>query len=95
MLNPPHRAAALAALLVLSIPSAPASADERDDFLAGRTRACPRCDLAGANFKRRDLTNADLTGANLKDANFHDARLIGAKLAGAELCGREPQQGQS
>src|SRR5262245_17421146 len=23
-------------------------ADQRDDFLAGRTRDCPRCDLAGA-----------------------------------------------
>ena len=76
-------AAALIALAALS--SNPAHGDQRADFLAGRTRECPRCDLAGMNFKRRDLSGADLTGANLREANFHDARLTGARLAGANL----------
>src|SRR5262245_26205848 len=66
---------------------AAARADQREDFLAGRARDCPRCDLSGQTFKRRDLSNADLTGANLKDANLHDTRLVGAKLGGADLTG--------
>src|SRR5690242_3037355 len=69
-------AAALIALATFS--SNPAHGDQRADFLAGRTRECPRCDLAGMNFKRRDLSGADLTGANLREANFHDAKLTGA-----------------
>ena len=62
----------LAACLILlaALSSTPAQADQRADFLAGRTRECPRCDLAGGNFKRRDLSGADLTGANLKDTIF-------------------------
>jgi uncharacterized protein YjbI with pentapeptide repeats len=80
-----HRliAAFLAAAIAAS--SAGAWADQRDDFLAGHTRGGGGCDLAGANFKRRDLSGANLAGANLKDANFHDARLTGATLAGADL----------
>src|ERR1041384_1804918 len=42
-------------------------ADQREQFLAGKTRDCPRCDLSGQNFKRRDLSGADLTGANLNN----------------------------
>jgi uncharacterized protein YjbI with pentapeptide repeats len=76
---------ACAALLAIAAQTPIAHADQRDDFLAGRTRACPRCDLSGENFKRRDLANADLTGASLKEANLHDARLTGARLAGADL----------
>src|ERR1700730_11098210 len=74
----------LAAVVAVLLP-APAWADQRADFLAGRSKICRDCDLAGANFKRRDLTGADLTGANLQHANLHDARLTGAKLAGADL----------
>src|ERR1700694_4704891 len=74
------RRVALAALLATAVQTTIVRADQREDFLAGRTRECPRCDLAGANFKRRDLTGADLTGANLKDANLHDARLAGGRL---------------
>src|ERR1044071_7512435 len=66
-------------ILLAALSSTPAHADQRADFLAGRTRECPRCDLAGGNFKRRDLSGADLTGAILKDTNFHDARLAGAR----------------
>jgi Pentapeptide repeats (8 copies) len=76
---------ALAAAIVY--PLVGARADQREDFLAGRVKECPGCDLSGANFKRRDLTGANLAGANLRDANFHDARLIGAKLAGADFSG--------
>jgi uncharacterized protein YjbI with pentapeptide repeats len=77
-----------ACLIVLAaLSSTLAHADQRADFLAGSTRECQRCDLAGVNFKRRDLSGVDLTGANLKDANFHDARLAGARLAGADLTG--------
>jgi uncharacterized protein YjbI with pentapeptide repeats len=80
--------AALGVTLASAILScALAQANPRNEFLAGRSRDCPRCDLAGMNFKRRDLGGADLTGANLKQANLHDARLAGARLAGANLTG--------
>src|SRR2546428_12127537 len=75
--------AVLGSVLAMAWHVTAAHADQREDFLAGRTRECPRCDLSGLNFKRRDLSGADLAGANLKDANFHDARLAGARLAGA------------
>src|SRR5689334_20171900 len=77
----------IAILFATVLVAGSARADQRDDFLAGKTRNCPRCDLSGQNFKRRDLANADLTGANLKDANFHDARLTNARLGGADLNG--------
>src|SRR5262249_11665922 len=64
-----------------------ARADQRDDFLAGRTRDCPLCDLTGQNFKRRDLSGANLAGAVLKNATLHDAKLASARLAGADLSG--------
>ncbi len=70
--NTPARLIAI--LLAMVLAAGGARADQREDFLAGKTRSCPRCDLTGQNFKRRDLTGADLTGAKLKDANFHDAR---------------------
>src|SRR5262245_42804910 len=77
----------IAILFATVLAAGSARADQREDFLAGKTRSCPRCDLSGQNFKRRDLANADLTGANLKDANFHDARLTNARLGGADLSG--------
>src|SRR5262245_10392403 len=78
---------ATAMVLVAGLAAAHAQSDQRQDFLAGRTLACPRCELAGMNFKRRDLSGADLSGANLAQANFHDAKLAGADLAGADLSG--------
>src|SRR5260370_6886188 len=78
------RLPAVAFLAAMAV-TARAEAGQREDFLAGRVKECPGCDLSGSNFKRRDLTGANLAGANLKDANFHDARLIGAKLAGADF----------
>ena len=77
----------LATVLTFSFPATPSQADQRADFLSGRTRECAGCDLAGENFKRRDLSDSDLTGANLKGANLHDAKLAGAHLGGANLSG--------
>ena len=77
----------LVALLAIADPYGHRAPISVTSFLAGRTRECPRCDLAGADFKRRELSGADLSGANLKDANLHDARLAGARLAGADLSG--------
>jgi hypothetical protein len=82
-----RRMTAACLIVLVALCSTRAHADQREDFLAARTRECPRCDLAGVNFKRRDLSGVDLTGANLRDANFHDARLVGARLAGADLTG--------
>jgi uncharacterized protein YjbI with pentapeptide repeats len=80
-MNASSRCVAAWLTLALVLAGARAQADERADFVAGVKRDCPRCDLAGTNFKRRDLTGADLSGANLKGANFHDAKLIGVRLA--------------
>src|SRR6266568_2023029 len=63
------------------------AADPAADLLAGRSKDCPKCDLAGANLKRLDLKEADLAGANLARANLHRANLAGANLAGANLTG--------
>ena len=71
-------AASLAALLATGV----ARADPRDDFLARRSRTCQKCDLAGANFKRRDLTGVNLAGANLNDATFHDFARRGRRQGG-------------
>jgi uncharacterized protein YjbI with pentapeptide repeats len=70
----------LAVCLGLAYLAAPACAGQREDFLAGRTRDCPRCELAGVNLKRRDLAGADLTGADLKQATLHDAKLTNQSL---------------
>src|SRR5580692_12214652 len=53
---PYPRIAIVALLAALSgVPQGGARADQREDFLAGRIKQCPGCDLAGANFKRSDL----------------------------------------
>ena len=78
--------AVLAISLPITLPHSNAQADQRDDFVTGSTKVCPRCNLAGLNFKRRDLTGADLS-PDLKGANLHDARLVGAQLAGADFTG--------
>src|SRR5258708_32801304 len=56
-------------------------------FIAGQTKDCPGCNLAGVSFKRRNLAGANLAGANLAGASFHRAVLSGANLSGADLTG--------
>src|ERR1051325_6775358 len=63
----------------------PASADPRSDFIEGRSRQCPGCDLSDLSFKRQDLSGAKLAGAKLINTTFHDTKLIGANFAGADL----------
>src|ERR1700756_4707770 len=65
----------------------PGRAGDPAEFLAGRIKDCPGCDLAGANLKRFDLTQADLAGANLAGANLHRAQLTRVNLSGANLTG--------
>ena len=84
----PRRLYTWAMFFVLSLgPLTSARADQRADSVAGRSKACSRCDLAGLNLRRRDLTGADLSDANLKDANLHDAKLTGARLTGTDFSG--------
>src|SRR5258708_6540920 len=56
-------------------------------FVAGQTKDCPGCNLAGVSLKRRNLAGANLAGANLAGASFHRAVLRGANLSGADLTG--------
>ena len=71
-------AAILGPAALLSVLAMPAAADQRDDFIAGRTVNCPGCDLHEAQLKRRDLTGANLAGADLTFATLHAATLRGA-----------------
>lgn len=48
-------------------------------------RACPFCDLRGADLSGRNLTDANLQGADLTGANLSGAILNGAILARANL----------
>jgi hypothetical protein len=69
--------------------------DDQDHTLGGEEalkalmedRACPKCDLHGANLMREDFDGADLEGANLAGANLFRSSLNDAKLAGANLAG--------
>jgi uncharacterized protein YjbI with pentapeptide repeats len=49
------------------------------------SRACQKCDLAGANFMRADLKGVNLTDANAAGAMFYHANLTNAVLIGADL----------
>src|SRR5206468_9639206 len=60
-------------------------ADDRTSFLAGETKNCAACDLAGLDLRGRDLKRAKLEGANLKGATLADASLFRAALARANL----------
>jgi Pentapeptide repeats (8 copies) len=62
-----------------------AGAQSVEAFLAGTTKDCPGCNLAGAKLKRRNLADADLSGANLAGASFHRSSVRGANLSGADL----------
>ena len=77
--------AAIGMMMAGTATSQPASAQDVAAFLAGKTKDCPGCQLAGAQRKRRNLTGANLAGANLAGASFHRAVLRGADLSGADL----------
>ena len=86
---------ALAALMLLTVPALPQASGDREAFLAGTTKDCPGCDLAGVRIKGRDLSGgnlagADLSGATLRHAKleravFNDAKLTDADFSGARL----------
>ena len=61
-----------------------AEAQNAEAFLAGTSKDCPGCNLAGAMLKRRNLTGADLSGANLTGATFHRSNLRAANFSGAD-----------
>lgn len=63
----------------------PGDATLTQRFLAGLSNDCPSCDLAGADLRRRDLTDANLAGANLTRAVLHRANLRNADFTGATL----------
>jgi len=66
-------------------PALPAEASPAQRFLAGLSNDCPGCELAGADLRRRDLSDAKLSGANLTRAVLHRAKLRNADLSGAKL----------
>src|SRR5215469_12730613 len=79
------------AVLVCAIAS-PAAADDRAAFLAGTSRTCTACDLAGLDlggrvFKRARLDGARLTGTTLDGADLFRAVLAHADLTAAKLAG--------
>src|SRR4051812_26531805 len=78
----PRIAIPLLAAVVLCSASAVAFADNRDDFLAGKTNDCPKCNLDGIDIKYRDLGGANLAGADLNGANMHRVNLANANLSG-------------
>jgi len=62
------------------------SADEaRFRARLATNRACPHCDLRGADFSAMDLTEANLAGADLTNAKLAGAKLDGAIFSGANL----------
>jgi uncharacterized protein YjbI with pentapeptide repeats len=70
-------------------------ADAWNAWRRGDTSASP--DLAGANLRKVDLSEADLTqahliGAVLRDANLRDGQLSRADLRGAVLRGADLRQ---
>src|SRR5262249_24986168 len=75
----------LAIAAVIALTPTAIRAEPRDDFIAGKSRDCPCCDLTGFMGKRGDFSGANFAGANLTRVNFHDAKLVGANLAGANL----------
>ena len=50
-----------------------------------KTKACPGCDLSGAELNRMDLSGADLQGANLTEAKLYLVNFSGANLQKAHL----------
>src|SRR5712691_4752354 len=78
--------ACAAVLIGMVLSTGGAFADQKDDFLSGKTINCPACDLTGINLKLRDdLATADFSGAILVGANFHRSNLERANFFGADL----------
>ena len=63
------------------------SATPRERLLV--TKACPGCDLSGADLTNALLDRADLSGAKLSGAKLGGAKLRLAELAGADLSGAD------
>jgi hypothetical protein len=59
-----------------------------------QTKACPGCDLSGADLQEADLDKAYLEGANLTDALLREAHLNGAILKDAKLSRAHLDQAQ-
>ena len=74
-----------ALVAVMSVGTGGVRAQTVEAFLAGTSKDCPGCNLAGAKLKRRNLAGADLSGANLAGASFHRSNLRGANFSGADL----------
>ena len=75
---------ALALCVSAEFHRASAQAPDPASFLAGQTKDCPGCNLAGVSLKRRNLAGANLAGAKLAGASFHRAVLRGANLSGGQ-----------
>src|ERR1700722_375495 len=78
--------------VLLCAAAALAATDERAAFLAGTSKSCPGCDLAGLDlsgrvFKRAKLEGAKLARATLTGTDFFRAGLAHADLAAAKLAG--------
>ena len=85
----------IAAGMLVSATLAATAADDVAAFLAGDTKSCVACDLAGQNLREREfkrakldrviLRNADLSTASLFRSSLQRADLSGAKLVEADL----------
>jgi len=76
-------------LLMAGMPMtiAAARAADPEPFIAGATKSCIECDLAGRALAERDLQRARLDRANLAMADLSGASLFRATLARASLKG--------
>jgi uncharacterized protein YjbI with pentapeptide repeats len=78
-------------LLVVTVFQADAHAGSESDKvkenirILQKTKACPGCDLSGAELNRMDLSEANLQGANLTDAKLYLVNFSGANLQKAHL----------
>ena len=74
-------------LLTGAWPVAPALAGDPDAFLAGTTKSCIECNLAGASLSEHDFQRVKLDRANLEKADLAGSSLFRATLTGANLKG--------
>ena len=65
----------------------PIRAADVDAFLAGTSRNCAECDLAGRDLRERDFKRARLERANLSAADCTGATFFRAVLTRARLAG--------
>src|SRR5215471_3279122 len=83
-----HCKASIGPLLLLGLcllPGMESWADGEAEFLAGTSKACPKCSLQQATLKRRDLSGAEFHRARLAQAKFTDADLTEANLNKTDL----------